>query len=296
MKSSTTKIFRLLQWSTVFVFAGRAWQHFFYDVPLRTLLWDEAWMKPIVEGLFRISWEEYITSLNVDDSIQGAIYLMGLFYALCAVVALSIRRVPPPVAKLLLWGAGGLVLLAALYCKERFFSIGQFFEYSLQVVSPVMLYKYVIEKWKGRTLLIVAKVTIALTFICHGLYAVSYYPRPGYFVEMVMNTLAVKEAIAHQILYCAGLMDFVVAGLIFLPNKIGRYALYYIVLWGAATTLARYTAYLDFSYLAESLHQWTWEVFIRMPHFMIPIAVLLMQKERITKAIHSEGTNRLPSR
>ena len=97
---------------------------------------------------------------------------------------------------------------------------------------------------------------------------------------MVLNTLGVTETMAIQFLLVAGIMDFIASFGIFLPGKIGKTAMGYIVFWGLATTLARYTSFLDMSYFMESLNEWTWQVLIRIPHFMIPLSILLFQNKR----------------
>ncbi len=281
----TTPILPLLQAATIALFVGRAWQHLAWDAPFRALLWDETWMKGIVNTLLGMPWEAYITSLAVDDAIQTSIKGFGFLYLACALVALLIRRIPKWSAKLLWVGTAGLVFLAFLYCKERFFSIGQFFEYSLQIVAPLMLYFWVFPKggmpaWSNKNYIRVLKIATALTFICHGLYAVNYYPRPGNFVEMVINTIGVTESAANHLLLLAGLLDFLAALGLFLPWKWGRVALGYIIFWGIATTMARYTSYLEWEYLGESLSQWTWEVLVRLPHFLLPLVLYFLWKQR----------------
>jgi len=266
----------LLQIAAVSVFLGRAWQHLFWDAPFRTLLWDEGWMKGIVEGGMGMSWDTYITSLEVDDNIQGLIKGTGIFYLICALIAGFIRQVPKWVARILWLGALSLTFLAALYCKEKFFSVGQFFEYSLQVGSPLFLYAMVYKSIYLERLLLLMKIAIALTFVCHGLYAVNFYPRPGIFVDMFLNTLGTSEETAHSLLFVAGLLDFIISLLIFLPYKCARPAMAYAVFWGLATALARVTSFFDFSYAGESLYQWLHETVYRMPHFLIPLVAFIL--------------------
>jgi uncharacterized membrane protein len=272
--------FRLIQFATVFVFLGRAWQHLFWDAPLRVLLWDEVWMKPLVENVFKHSWDDYITNAATEEKILAASYAIGLFYLCCAIIAAFIYQVPKWLAQLMKVGGFCLFLLACLYCKEKFFSLGQLLEYSCQIVSPLLLFYWVYPKVKAGTYRILAKVAIAFTFICHGLYAVNYYPRPGEFVDMVINTFSVSETTAVQFLMVAGILDFIAGVAIFLPYEISRAALGYCVCWGFATTFARYTSNLDFSYLSEGLHQWTWQVLVRLPHCMIPLAILIFEIKR----------------
>ncbi|MFK7809456.1 MAG: hypothetical protein AB8F74_16755 [Saprospiraceae bacterium] len=297
MKSSSLRIpFLLIQAATIFVFLGRAWQHLFWDAPFRVLLWDEGWMKSIVENVFGTPWDVYITSPIVDDCIQRVIFSFGIFYFLCALVALFITRLPKWSAKIILVGAAFLFALACLYCKEKFFSLGQLLEYSTQIISPVLLYFWIYPKWSAPRYRLIAKIAVALTFICHGLYAVNYYPRPGNFVDMILNTFGISEAAAVQLLMIAGIMDFIVSIAIFFPNKISKIALAYIVFWGAVTTFARYTSYLDVNYFFEGLSQWTWQVFIRIPHFMIPLAILIFKEKRtglrMTDAMENEASRK----
>lgn len=281
MTTSLQLPFRLIQFATISVFLGRAWQHLFWDAPFRVLLWDEPWMKPIIEGLFQTPWDTYITSMAVDDGIQGTIYSFGIFYLICALISAFITQVPKWTAKIILAGATGLFFLACLYCKEKFFSVGQLLEYSIQIISPILLYLWVYPKVTAFNYRLIAKIAIALTFTCHGLYAVNYYPRPGNFVDMIINTIGCSETTAINLLMLAGIMDFIVSILLFFPGKIGRVALGYMVLWGFATTAARYTSYVEMDYLMESLNQWTWQVLIRLSHFMIPLAILLFQIKRL---------------
>ncbi len=268
----------LLQAATIAVFVGRAWQHWFWDAPFRTLLWDETWMKSIVEGGFGMSWQSYITSMEMDALIQNLVKGTGVFYIICAVLALFIRIVPKLIGNILLLGAISLLILAALYCKEKFFSIGQFFEYALQVSSPIFLYMVVFQKVDWKSLLLYMKIATALTFVCHGLYAINFYPRPGLFVEMFLNTLGTEEDTAYTMLKVAGVLDFVMSAALFLPVKFARPAALYCVLWGLATALARITSFFDASYALESMHQWMHETVFRFPHFLIPLALLLLMR------------------
>lgn len=275
---SSNYFFLLVQFAAIAVLAGRAWQHWFWDAPFRALLWDEAWMSDWVERFSDYSWEEYITSGAVDEGIQSLIRAMGILYLLGALAALYIRRLPRFLGSILPIASAGLILLAALYCKEKFFSLGQFLEYTLQFSSPVFLYLLVYRpEWKQR-LLFWMKLAIALTFICHGLYAVNYYPRPGSFVQMTIDILGVGEETAFGFLTLAGLLDFVVALLIFFPRRIAQWALLYAFAWGLATATARLWANFYWDLPLESLHQWTHEVVMRLPHALIPLALWWEQR------------------
>ncbi len=273
-------IFRCVQLAAVSVFAGRAWQHLFYDAPFRTLLWDEHWMRPIVERVGWSSWDSYITSPTVDARIEQIIFGFGVFYVLCALGAALIQYLPTWLSRVLLSvGTLALLFLGFLYCKEKFFSLGQLLEYSLQISAPGLLFLFFLKKRISSQWLWWLKLAIAFTFICHGLYAVGYYPRPGYFTEMTMNILGCSEQTAIVFLRIAAALDFVIGIGIFFPVKVARWIVGYAVIWGLATTLARIWAYLEWDFLLETLGRWGFETLYRFPHFLLPLTLYLYWKK-----------------
>jgi hypothetical protein len=267
------------------VFIGRAWQHLFWDAPYRALAWNEAWLKGLVESLTHMTWQEYVTSPAVDNAINLTVRLTGGFYLIAAILCLfaSGRRKLPGI----IWLTGSvlLIILAFLYMKERFFQVGQFLEYALQVGSPVLLYIWVygaggtqkadLKSAFWKKLILFSKILIALTFICHGLYAMGYYPRPGFFVDMTINIFGMSEASAHRFLWWAGLLDMIISVGIFVP-PVARVCLLYAVIWGLLTAFARIVSnfYADFPW--QSLHQYTFETIYRLPHGLIPLFVLFV--------------------
>ncbi len=265
----------ILKASTIFVFLGRAYQHIVWDAPYRTFLWDEAILKGLVEKIFNITWNEYVTNLSIANNISVSIQVIGICYLLCALAVPFIKSSTKKAGKIvLLGGAIGLFILALLYCKEKFFHLGQFFEYACQVISPILLYMMMFTSIEFKKIRITALVAIALTFSCHGLYAIGYYPRPGNFIDMTLNTLPIEESSAHLLLKIAGILDFIIAIAIFIP-KTARIALIYAFIWGGLTALARLTGHFHADFLANTFDQWTWEVLIRLPHALIPLFIIL---------------------
>jgi len=281
--SPTILFFRIIQIATIGVFLGRAWQHWRWDAPFRTLLWDENWMSPLVSSVLGWNWMEYVQNPAVDQFIQGSIRGTGLLYLCCAIAAMSIKKLPR-FSRFLLWiGAVSLILLASLYCKERFFSVGQFFEYSLQCGSPLLLIYLSKHPIPSQKLLFIIKIAIAATFTAHGLYALGYYPRPVHFMEMTMNILGVREESAIQFLNVAGVLDILISIGIFFPWRWAKYCLGYAVFWGLATTAARVWAYFNWEWLGAILEQWLHESVMRFPHFFIPLGVLLYSYHKFQK-------------
>jgi hypothetical protein len=269
----------IMQATAFCVFAGRGWQYLFFDTPYRELLWDVNWMKGIVENFTPLTWDEYVTSPAVDLGIQRLITGTGWLYIICAFVALFYRRLPRSAHFLLLFGAANLVLLAGLYLKEYFFHAGQFFEYALQFGAPVFLFAVRPKEAPPKPLWLWMKICVSLTFICHGLYAVGYYPRPGTFLTMTIQTLRFSEPTALAFLNIAGALDFFIALGIFLPARFARFFLIYAAFWGLLTSLARITGNFYWEFPMESLFQWFHECVYRLPHFFIPFLLVLKSNE-----------------
>ncbi len=274
------KLTTILKVSTFLIFLGRAYQHLVWDAPYRAFLWDENLLKRFVENIFGVTWNEYVTSFSAASVISYSIKTIGVFYIICAFIALLIKPTMKKTGKFfLLGGSVGLFILAILYSKEKFFHVGQFFEYAIQFMSPVLLYMMVFTSINLKNIRLIALVAIALTFSCHGLYAIGYYPRPGNFIDMTLNTLPISEPNAHLMLKMAGVFDFVIAIAIFIP-RISYGALIYAFLWGGLTALARLVGHFHIEFLWNSFNQWTWEVIIRLPHAFVPLYVMMMDRPK----------------
>jgi hypothetical protein len=265
-----------LRVATFALFAGRAWQHLFWDAPFRSLLWDQELMEKLVLFLRGGTWQEYVTSAATDQFIQHTIVGFGIFYALMAVLTLIVtRKQLEKLTLLYILSSIALVFLAFLYSKEKFFHAGQFFEYAIQFLLPLFFCYGVSRRIEFKKLLLLMKIAIALTFTAHGLYAIGYYPQPGAFVDMLLNIFSMEEATAKSILQIAGILDFVISITIFIP-RLSNYSLIYAALWGGLTALARTWAnfYIDFP--LDSLHQNLYETIYRLPHMLVPLAALFI--------------------
>lgn len=274
IKSEALRV-RLLRYAAFAVFSGRAWQHLFWDAPYRELFWDQELMEPLLGVFTSMPWHEFAASAVVDDAISGIAMVIGLFYLICALCVLIVKKGNSRPATVVIAGSVSLFILALVYTKESFYHAGQFFEYALQVGAPYFLVLALKKNPQTHKRLIwLEKLAIALTFSCHGLYALGYYPIPGSFLTMTMNILGTSEQEALLFLKIAGILDFAVAIGCFLPLKWGRFVLLYAAFWGMATAIARIWGnfYLDFP--LESLHQWLHEVIYRLPHALVPLALI----------------------
>ncbi|NJO87293.1 MAG: hypothetical protein HC821_04725, partial [Lewinella sp.] len=69
----------LLRWAVAALFLGFGLQGWFAEYPLRTLLWDEGLLRPILAAV-GISWERWVSSAAVDTGIQYLVRAMASFF------------------------------------------------------------------------------------------------------------------------------------------------------------------------------------------------------------------------
>lgn len=279
---SYKKTLFLLKLCCFFIFIGRAYQFIFWDAPYRSLLWDQQLFEPIVNGLFDMEWQEYANSMRVDSIINTAVFINGLLFLLAGIASLFIKRKTQRIFKILiLIGGFLLVFLSFLLTKEKFYHYAMFFEHSIQFGAPFLLIHFLNHN-NYKKLLFYLKILIALTFTCHGLYAIGMlYPIPATFVTMTINILPITDTQALDFLLLAGILDFIVAIAIFIP-RIAKFALLYACIWGLLTAFARIIGNFIFDFPWQTLHQYTYQMVYRIPHGLIPlIAYLILKKEML---------------
>jgi len=268
----------IVKWACFFIFAGRAWQHLFWDAPYRALLWDQELMQGIILNLTGLTWEEYSSSTKVESVIQFFIRATGWLYTICAILSISLKKSQRIFGKTLLIGAASLFFLAFLNCKEKFFQLGEFMEHGIQIASPILLYSLLFNDGKLSRLILLSKIAIALTFIGHGLYAVNFYPQPGPYADMMINVFKADETSVRSALVYLGYLDFIFSILIFIP-KISIFALLYCSIWGLLTALARLVAGFDSHFILSTLNQYAFETVYRLSNFMIPFWLFYLNKK-----------------
>lgn len=274
----------LLRWLVIVQLLGRAWQHWFWDVPIRALLWHESLMTRPVRFLLGWDWATYSSSLTVNTWITRLSLFTGTLYALAALAALRTSPHTPrrtdwvlPFASLMLTG------LAALTWLEHFQTLGQWLEFGLQIAAPLLLFAH--SRWLLPRRITIARAAVSLTFIGHGLYAFGIYPVPWHFVEMTMAGFHLSDSDSILLLRIVGLLDFVAALALWWPRAT-RAALWYCCIWGFMTALARVYTHFEAWAITESLHRWAFEMLYRLIHGGIPLWLLLVHPSQ-RQAHHS---------
>jgi len=271
----------ILRLSAFCVFFGRGWEHLITDAPFRAILWDQSIMEGLINVLTGFSWNEYASSTTFNFIIDASIKITGIFYLLCAIVSLFISVKHIRLSKLLVLGSLLLIVLSLVFYKSKFLQFGQLIEYSCQMFSPLFLYVILFYNVHLPKLSFILKLAIALTFVGHGLYALGVYPTPGIWTDMSLSSLnfiglypSVNQI--QNIIYLAGILDMILAVGIFLPNKWSVPFLIWAFIWGLLTALSRVIGFMNIDPSWHTLVQWLPQTIMRLPHALIPFAVLII--------------------
>jgi len=274
------RIYNISLISCMSVLIGRAWQHIFWDPPYRTLLWDENLLKPIIENVFGLKWEKYVTDLSIDHRIQNVIIGIGIFLFIVAISCIFIKISKRLIGYLIAISGGLLVLLSVAYWKEFFWDIPQFLEMTAQWMSPFIFLSVVHAFDKNINVFRLLNYTLVFTFVGHGLYAIGVYPLPGNWVDMVINTFHCNETSAKIFIKVFGVLDIIAAIFIFLPNfrKIG---FYYMLIWGFLAAFGRLSGnYIPDLGIIPFIHANLGEFVYRVPQFLLALMGLYLLIEQ----------------
>ena len=83
-----------------------------------------------------MEWEDFISSMVVDEWIVRLTVFSGIFYVLCALAVVLLNengKYRKWIGGIIIMGSIGLIKLSLLYWLEKFQSIGQFIEYSFTI-------------------------------------------------------------------------------------------------------------------------------------------------------------------
>ncbi|MFZ4544222.1 MAG: hypothetical protein ACOYOA_09255 [Saprospiraceae bacterium] len=270
-------IYKIIGWSSAIVFAARGMQMFVSDSPIRILLWDENLMKPIVENYLSISWENWTNDFNLENRIALLSKLTGLLFFSCALSSivlaykLKINKTVQLFLKALIWiGLFSLILMYFLYAKDKSYRATEFLEYALQWGSPLMLllYPFLNSIQIDR----LTRTLIALVFFSHGLYAIGFYAIPSSYISYTMSGFHLNESAAKNLLLLVGYIDITFSIFIY-SKKVTHFSIYYFIIWGFMTTVARLWCNWHPEMWEISVRQYFHEMLVRVPHFLIPFTL-----------------------
>ena len=283
------KIISLVKICAFTVFLGRAYQFYFFGAPFRAILWDESLLTPLVEGISNYSWYDYATSATVNKWIDGFTKFCSFIFLAAAVISLFWNKIYYEKLKKIIFALALFILLLYGICvvKDSNYDVLQFFELSMQYIAPILLFVNP-EKLKNNKVVLAIKISIVLTFIPHGLYAMGLIYVPGHFIDMTIILLGVNETQATSFLFVVGLLDVIMSILIFIP-QVSKYALIYMIIWGFITALARIVAGFNQNFLVYSIHTSAYLTVFRLAHGLVPLIALKLEKEKLIKIAQNEN-------
>lgn len=263
----------VLQATVSITFAARGWLTWRWDSPLRTLVWQEAWWTEPLQQIFGVSWQEF--AKHSEPTLTTVLEMVGIFLMVAATVPWIVTRKPFRWTRWILVLAG---LILALDAVGRWvnadFEFAMSIEHALQVVAPFALL-VALRYGSGRVLWVMIAIATSGTFCGHGLYAVGFHPVPLVYQTMTMKLLGCDLETGLLFLKIVGLLDFTaVVGLWIGFVRPG--ALTYMVIWGAATSLARTLAH-------DAIDPWFAETLVRTAHWSLPLLLLCMPSARLSQ-------------
>ena len=271
----------LLRISAVLMFFGRAWEHFRWLGPYRDVFYNPngVFLKSVTfftgESITEIYNNHFYENLVINFS-KG----LGILFLLSGLIILFYERLCYFKFIVYLGLLGLLFNYFGLLMGKHFDMWGMFFEHAGQFFAPVLF--IMTRKELSNKSIYLAQIAISVTFVSHGLFAVGYYPQPGHFADMLIVSFGIEEELARLILVVVGVLDFVFGAIILIPygklnsplkRTVFNLFVWYGIVWGFLTALARFYAPLKLDLLWSNVIQDLHEFCIRIPHFIIPIFI-----------------------
>ncbi len=265
----------LLTLSAALIFLGRGILYYFYDAPVRAILWNEEVMGPFISFFGLTSWTEYAIHSSTDAFCQKASLAVSLLFLLSSVFILFQKKwhsqkmmIIPFISWLI------LTVFVGLSWQSKDLMAAQLIEHGIQILVPFlwMVAHCRQLKMSGQALTVFLKVATSLTFIGHGLYALNIYPTPGPFIDMVIEILGVNENQARFILKIMGSLDVICSiGIWF--RRFLMPSLIFMIPWGMATSLARPLSHPQVFEQVDTFLRWMPELIFRLPHGLVPLII-----------------------
>lgn len=238
------------------------------EVILPTLFSNEHIMQPVA-GIFS-NWQDYASTVYPWLSV---LLIKIEFYYWLVVIVFSLFRVTLKIS-------GWLIFLYAVI-EILTFSISAPFGWILLFTKAIFI---------GLPLAILLKnsnmrdrillITLILVFVGHGLLALSFWPRHASYDDMVISWISWVKIDVDFFLKIIGALDLLSVLFLLGLFRFHLYGLYWLCIWGTLTACARiynfYISDIDFNLVRTTIG----DVFIRLPHGLIPLYLILIKSKR----------------
>ncbi len=266
-----------LRLGAFFCFAGWTWVHFYWEGPYGILLWQDSTYA--LAEQFGISWDEYVGTGANDGLVQKWIYQVAWLFLACSILTLTVRKKSRIQMAALIGGSGLLVILSYAKYLAAQKQLPMFIEHGGQMLIPVILVTALALGVRHRLTVRTAMLALIMTFVGHGCFALGFHwLTPANFYGMTSVILHVEYDTARIFLRVAGILDLAVCIGIFIPF-LRRSCVLYAAVWGFMTALARPVAGMSTSLNYWGVDQFLHELFLRAPHFMIPLYLFFLWRK-----------------
>ncbi|MEM6723785.1 MAG: hypothetical protein AAF598_07080 [Bacteroidota bacterium] len=280
--------FSILKVNAFLFILGLGWLFMMGYSPFRSILWDEALWKGLIESVLGYNWSDYVTS---DLPIRMTAVLEVVFIFMLAFAGLFTWQVQIHWARwVILLTASFLVVFAIWDWRSHSWRIPQILEHAARAGSLFLILGAFYWQWSKARLIRISEWLIGATFVGHGLFALGWWPRPGHFVDMTILLLNCSESQAVFFLQIVGWLDLISALIVLMQWPGTKVALWYMIIWGLATAIARIASNYYAELASEQLMRWLPEVLIRTPHYLLPLFVVLASGEASNKAASNTST------
>lgn len=284
-------IMRLNPYKSVYLagfitFLGYALMHFTYRSFNIWKIYPSASIKLIFRS-FNISTEVIFANGSPTVGFLAFLNITGLIFLLTAFLCLwkLLSKHPFPKIFNILFVLSAVLILAHAYASfiQSKLHYNVPFEYFTRIALPFLCLVISLNSFsknkKDKILERTLPVVIAITFLAHGLYAIQFLPIPQDFLLMTTNILRTPRSTTINILYVVGVLDILLFIGIFI-KRVRKYFLYYAIIWGFLTALARLVAYYNPSDFDNYLNVWVPQFLVRSGHYLLPLALLLLYNQK----------------
>ena len=266
------------------LFAARGYLYLSDFAPLSVFFWHQAWLEAPLQILAGLDWESY--SAHSDGFIRTVQRGMGAVFLVASVACWRVCGAERPYANgIVLAGALCLLPYWLLRWVDANYQAPMLLEHFLQWGTPLLLVlwgRIGENSWR-----FLAWLLIAATFTGHGFYALGWgVPQNNDYLNMTMRLLHVETSGAKAFLHAVGLLDLLVPVALWFP-RLRKLAAVYAALWGLATAAARIVSHWTPAEDYYGMHPWIAEAVVRLPHGLVPLALLfffILQDSRLRRS------------
>lgn len=246
--------------------------HFLVDPPFRAFLWDEN-----LYNLFFTGYDRYLSDIANSNNITNL--SLSVAFVLAITALLEVLNKPNRFLRSLSFFY--IFFYCFLVFKDRNYLAPIFIEhFSKWIFAGIFLFQFMKSEFSIKT-------AIAFTFIGHGTLACGIFPIPGNFLDMVLQLTPLSYEQAEWFLINIGVLDIAFALFLFI-KPLEKVALWYCLIWGLLTALARPVFALSIGSYDQFVIEGIIGFLVRFPHFWLPL-MLLRVNEKNEREVYKEG-------